>query len=223
MGSKLEGKYLYANLALSMFMDFFVQIFAFLGYLSGVGFVLAFLVAKLIQIAVMFMIFLFRYLHASREVETYAKEKQAQIRALRQEASVLDRVVAGIARKGEEVEVFFQQQSDKVTGMLAKAVMRHIVKMVYELIPVLNIVPLYTAVALYDLWELRKERQTFQPIEAEIEALKEQVDNGDQIARQARKRAGKQKANAKKKAQEADKKRKKRQQTPQNSQPRSAA
>ena len=107
--------------------------------------------------------------------------------------------------------------------MLAKAVMRHIVKMVYEFIPVLNIVPLYTAVALYDLWELRKERQTFQPIEVEIEALKEQVDNGDQIARQARKRAGKQKANAKKKAQEADKKRKKRQQTPQNSQPRSAA
>ena len=211
MENKLEGKYLYANLALALFMDFIVQIFTFVGYLSGAGFFIAFFFGKLIQMAVIFTMFLFRYLHTANEVERYAKEKQAQIKALRQQASVLERVVAGIARKGEQLDVFFRQKLDKVKGMFAKAVMRMIIKNIFELIPLLNVVPLYTVSAIYDLWELRQERQNFQPVEAEIEALKDQVKNGDKIARKARKRASEQKANAKQKAEEAVQNRKSRQ------------
>lgn len=189
--SKLEGKFLYLNLGIAIFMDLIVPIPTLLFYLGlvsapagfGIGFVATFFGTV--------FTFLFRYLHTTIEVESYGNEKRAQIRALRQQANAWDRMVSGLARKGEEVEVFFQQQLDEVMGFLAKAIIRKIVKIVVvEFIPVLSkFYPGYLIAAIYDLRELRKERQNFEPVEAEIAKLKEQVDNGAQIAQKAKQEA----------------------------------
>jgi ABC-type multidrug transport system fused ATPase/permease subunit len=213
MGSQLGGTFLYVNLAIAIVMDVIVPIPLLALYAGGISSPIAFGTAYVLSTIATIATFLCRYLHGAVEVDQYTREKQAQIQALRKRASKWERIVSGLERKGKEVDVFFQQQVDKVKGMLLKAAIRKILIIILsEWLPVLRLfVPGFLIGAVYDLWELRRERQSFEPVEAEIESLTKQIKNGEKIARQAREKQRRERNDrveeAKKRAQDAVSKR----------------
>jgi len=193
MKKQVPGFYLWVNLVIAIVYDFGVQGIALVLFLAGVGTggtmaALGIVVSKTIYVFAVFLTYLFRYLHNSRELTPYSEEKQTEVKALRKRASKLQAGNAQIARKGGEVSALMDQQADKIKDLIIRSFTRKIWAFALELAPILaSFLPTFTISAFYDLRELKKERRDFKPIESEIRALEKQVKNAEQTSQKGQK------------------------------------